>query len=269
MIKISPAAGLPRLPLITGVVHLNPLPGTALGGSASSLPAIIDRALRDAHALTEGGVNAIIVENFGDVPFVRDSVDPHIVAAMTVAVQAVIQESRLPVGVNVLRNDSVAALSIAAMAGARFIRSNVFVGAAVTDQGLIQGNAFEVQAISRQLGSSIDVWADIDVKHASQVAPRPLEELASDAIERGLARAVIVTGSRTGEAVNNESLNMLRRSVPTDRLIVGSGVTDQTVASMLSIADAVIVGTYFKVDGVVTNEVDTQRVRKLVAAAKS
>jgi uncharacterized protein len=269
VLRVSPSSGFSRLPLITGVVHLDPLPGTALGGPSRSLPEVIDRARRDAHALTQHGVNAIIVENFGDVPFARDHVEPHIVSAITIAVAAVIQESALPVGVNVLRNDGVTALSIAAMTGASFIRSNVYVGAAITDQGFIQGNAFEVQAIKQRRGSTIDVWADIDVKHASQVAPRALEELASDAIERGLARAVIVTGSRTGESVNIEALKSLRNAVPEDTLIVGSGVTDQTVKSVVSIADAVIVGSYFKVDGIVTNMVDADRVRRLVAAVKS
>ncbi len=258
-----------RLPLITGVVHLRPLPGTTLGGTSSSLAGIVDRARRDAHTLAEGGVNAIIVENFGDVPFARVHVEPYIVSAMTVAVEAVIQESDLPVGVNVLRNDGAAAASIAAMTGASFIRSNIYVGAAITDQGLIQGNAFEVQAIKRLLGSTIDVWADIDVKHAGQVAPRLLEELASDAIERGLARAVILTGSSTGKSVNDEALKSLRYSVPEDQLVVGSGVTDETVSSILRVADAVIIGTYFKEAGIVGNTVDPDRVRKLVEATRS
>ncbi|MFL5761611.1 MAG: BtpA/SgcQ family protein [Thermomicrobiales bacterium] len=258
-----------QLPTITGVVHLDPLPGTVRGPHASALTATIDRASRDAWALAEGGVNALIVENFGDAPFKRNQVAPHTVAAMTLAVDAVMRETNLPVGVNVLRNDGKSAVSIAAMTAASFVRINVYVGAAITDQGFIQGNALDVQELIHKLGTRIDVWADIDVKHATQVASRPLEDLADDAISRGLARAVILTGTGTGNAVNIDELRRLRKNVARNRLVVGSGVDDKSIAAIMGLADGVIVGTYFKFDGVVCNRVDIERVRKLVLAAQN
>jgi uncharacterized protein len=245
------------------------LPGTALGGNASRIGEIIDRAKRDALALANGGVNAIIVENFGDTPFARGRVPSHTVAAMTLTVDAVLHETGLPTGVNVLRNDGLSAVSIAAATGASFVRINVYVGAVVTDQGLIQGNADEVQALVRQLGADVDVWADVDVKHAAQLAPRPIAELASDAIDRGLANAVIVTGGGTGKAVDLGDLNAVRSSLPNASILAGSGVTDATVAKILTLADGVIVGTYFKQDDLVTNSVDGERVKRLVAAARA
>jgi membrane complex biogenesis BtpA family protein len=220
-------------------------------------------------ALAQGGVDAIIVENFGDVPFVRDRVSAHTVAAMTLAVDAVKRESGLPIGVNVLRNDGLSAVSIAAATGASFVRINVYVGAAVTDQGLIQGNAVEVQASIQRLGADIDVWADADVKHAAPVAPRPIAELASDSIERGLANAVIVTGGGTGKEIAFEDLKAVRGSLPEALILAGSGVTANTVAEILKLANGVIVGTYFKHDGFVANFVDVERVKRLVAAAGS
>jgi uncharacterized protein len=257
------------IPRITGVVHLSPLPGAALGKPASSLSEILDRARRDACALAEGGVNALIVENFGDVPFTRDRVHPHTVAAMTLAVESVMAESGLPIGINVLRNDGISAVSIAAATGATFVRINVYVGAAVTDQGLIEGNAEAVQALNKRLGARIDVWADIDVKHAAQIAPRPIGEIASDAIERGLAQAVIVTGGGTGKEIDLRDLQSTRAAVPEARILAGSGITDANVAQILNIADGVIVGTYFKKDGIVSNPVDIDRVKRLIAAAEA
>jgi hypothetical protein len=245
------------------------LPGTVLGGNAASLTAIIDRAKRDALALATGGVDAIIVENFGDVPFVRDRVSAHIVAAMTLAVDVVLREAGLPVGVNVLRNDGLTAVAIAAATGASFIRINVYVGAAITDQGVIQGNAAEVQSLIRQLGAEVDVWADIDVKHAAQLSPRPIGDLASDAIERGLAKAVIVTGGSTGKEIDLGDLEEVRSALPSASILAGSGVTDTTVAKILKLADGVIVGTYFKQEGEVSKLVNVERVKRLVAAAGS
>jgi membrane complex biogenesis BtpA family protein len=251
-----------------GTVHLSPLPGSARGGRASDLASVIDRARCDAALYAEGGANALIVENFGDVPFARNRVDAHVVAAMTLAAAAIREETGLPVGVNVLRNDVLSAVAIAAMTGARFVRANVYVGAAVTDQGVIEGRADAVQALIRRLGAEIEVWADVDVKHAAPLAARPVADLAEDAVERGLAGAVIVTGRATGQPAATDDLRAVRTVVPETPLYVGSGVTADTVGSLLRIADGVIVGTAAKVDGVVTNPVDVERVRAIARAAQ-
>jgi len=52
---------------IIGMVHLRPLPGAPNYGG--SMEEIWDAALADLEALTEGGITAAIVENFGDVPY--------------------------------------------------------------------------------------------------------------------------------------------------------------------------------------------------------
>lgn len=255
-------------PRVVGVVHLAPLPGTARGGSSRDLPVVIDRARSDAAAYAAGGVDALIVENFGDVPFSAGAVAPQVVAAMTLAVVGVRSETDLPVGVNVLRNDTLAAVAIAAMAGGSFVRANVYVGAAVTDQGVIEGRAEEIQLLIRRLDAPVTVWADVDVKHAAPLAPRPLAEIAADAVVRGLAGAVVVTGRGTGQPVALNDLAEVRAAVPTTSLFVGSGVTADRLASLLPSADGVIVGTAAKRDGVVSNPVDVQRVRAVVGAAR-
>ncbi len=256
----------PALRLV-GVVHLPPLPGSPRGGSAHDLANVIDVARRDAAAYTAGGADALIVENFGDVPFARDRVDPYVIAAMTLATAAVRAESGLPAGVNVLRNDVLGAVSIAAAAGATFVRANVYVGAVVTDQGIIEGRADEVQALIRRLGAPVAVWADVDVKHAAPLAARPVGELAEDAVERGLAAAVIVTGRATGQPVAEADLVAVRHAVPDTPIYVGSGVTLERLSALLRYASGVIVGTGAKVDGVVTNPVDPERVREFARLA--
>lgn len=252
---------------VVGVIHLPALPGTARGGTASGMGAILDAVRRDAAAYAAGGISALMVENFGDVPFRKDAVRPETVAAMTLAVAAAIAESGLPAGVNVLRNDVLAAVGIAAATGARFVRANVYTGASLTDQGIIEGWAEEVQAMIRRLGAEIVVWADADVKHAASLAPRPIGEVAADAVERGLAGAIIVSGRATGSPVAMADLAAVRAAVPTSPIYVGSGARAESAAALLDIADGLIVGTAAKRDGVVTNPVDMRRVRQIVAAA--
>jgi len=253
---------------LVGVVHLPPLPGSARGPTVADLPSILNHARRDAAAWAAGGVDALIVENFGDVPFPKGAAGPETIAAMTMAVAAVIAETGLPVGVNVLRNDVAGAVAIAAATGARFVRANVYVGASLTDQGFIEGRADTVQALIRRLGAPVAVWADVDVKHAVPVAPRALGELTRDAIERGLAAAVIVTGAGTGQPAALADLEAVRVEALDTPLYVGSGATAETLPALLAIADGAIVGTAGKVDGIVSNPVDPARVRALVAAAR-
>jgi len=252
---------------VVGVIHLPPLPGSARGASARHMSAILEAVRRDAAAWTAGGANALIVENFGDVPFHKGRVGPETVSAMTLAVSLACAESGLPVGVNVLRNDVEAAVAIAALAGGGFVRANVYAGAAVTDQGLIEGRACAVQALIRRLDAPISVWADVDVKHAAALSPRPIGELAEDAVERGLAGAVIVSGAGTGHPTNPADLQAVRAVLSSTPIYIGSGATEATLPSLLAIADGAIIGTAAKVDGIVGNRVELARVRALVATA--
>jgi membrane complex biogenesis BtpA family protein len=135
-------------PPVVGMIHLPPLPGSpGWGGVWSTVEAA---ALADADALAEGGAGAIMVENFHDVPFYPEEVPPITVAALTALIGAMRRRHpRLPAGVNVLRNDARAAVSIAAVTGAAFVRVNVHAGSAVTDQGLLHGRAHETLRLRR------------------------------------------------------------------------------------------------------------------------
>jgi len=255
-----------RRPVI-GVIHLPPLPASPR--YRGDLKAIADRVRADARALLAGGAAGMILENFGDVPFFRHRVEPATVAAMTTMALIARDAAGLPLGVNVLRNDAAAALSVALAGGGAFIRVNVHVGAALTDQGLIQGRAADTIRLRERLGAGIAVFADVGVKHAVALAPRPIEEEAEDAVRRGLADAVILTGSMTGRPVDGSALESVKRSLPDVPLIAGSGVTRDQVATLLRHADGLIVGTALKRDGRVDAPVDAEAVSELVAAVEA
>ncbi|MCZ7677559.1 MAG: hypothetical protein M5U28_01790 [Sandaracinaceae bacterium] len=137
--------------------------------------AVLAAARRDAEAIARGGAAAVIVENFGSAPFPKGHPDqptpPHQVALIALAVSECRRITGLTVGVNVLRNDARAAVGIAAACGAAFVRVNVHVGAYVTDQGLIEGRAFETLRYRRELGAEVAILADVRVKHAAPLAP--------------------------------------------------------------------------------------------------
>jgi membrane complex biogenesis BtpA family protein len=251
---------------VIGMVHLRALPGSPRW--EGDMGALVRAALDDARALAEGGVDAILVENHGDVPFTARRVDAATVAGMAVAIDAIRRAVALPIGVNVLKNDVRSALAVAAATGARFVRVNVHVGAVAADQGIIESEAHDTLRYRRLLGVAVAILADVQAKHGMPLAPVALEQEARDCYTRGLADALVVSGVATGEPTPITDLKRVRGAVPEAPLLVGSGATPETVAELLSVADAVIVGTSIKRDGRLANPVDVDRVRRLVAAAR-
>jgi len=248
----------PGKPLI-GVIHLLPLPGSPRN-AGETLEAIIDRAFRDLSALEEGGADAAIVENFGDRPFSKYA-DKVTVAHLAVVVREIVRAAKIPIGVNVLRSDGPAALSIAHASGALFVRINVFAGVAFTDQGIIEGCAREVLSLRKALGAKIAILADVHVKHA--VHFDDLADAARDAARNG-ADALIVTGKATGLPPSSADVEVVKKETGLP-VLVGSGVTLENVHQFLS-ADGIIVGTWLKKGGFVEEPVDPERVRTLVQA---
>ncbi|MEX0667878.1 MAG: BtpA/SgcQ family protein, partial [Acidimicrobiia bacterium] len=247
------------------MVHLPPLPGSPRFDG--DLDSVIELARRDALILREAGFPALMIENFGDAPFYPDQVAPITVAAMTRAVSTIASATGLPIGVNVLRNDALAALAIAAATGGSMIRVNVLTGLMNTDQGPIVGRAAEVVRERQRLCPEVGILADVFVKHASPPSGLTIEQAGLDTWERGGADALIVSGTGTGAAPDLEEAARLRKAVPGSRILVGSGASAATLSALAEIADGAIVGSSLKVGGMVSNQVDPDRARELVRAA--
>ncbi|MGH7396925.1 MAG: BtpA/SgcQ family protein, partial [Candidatus Rokuibacteriota bacterium] len=156
---------------VIGMVHLRALPGSPRWDG--DMAALVRAALDDARALAEGGADALLVENHGDVPFTARRVDAATVAGMAVAVGEIRRALPLPVGVNVLKNDVRSALAVAAATGARFVRVNVHVGAVAADQGIIESDAHDTLRYRRLLGVAVGILADVQAKHGMPLAPVP------------------------------------------------------------------------------------------------
>jgi len=251
---------------IIGMVHLPPLPGAP--GFEGTRADLRERVHRDATALESGGVDGIMLENFGDAPFYPDRVPRHVVADVAALAATLRDELSIPFGVNILRNDVQSALGIAAASGGEFVRVNVHTGARLTDQGLIEGMAHETLRLREKLDADVDILADIDVKHSAPLAERNLAEVVSELVERGGADGVVVSGAGTGEAVDESVLEQVVEARDARGLeapvLIGSGVTPDTAPELLSVADGAIVGTALKHDAEATNPVDEAAVRRLV-----
>lgn len=252
---------------LLGVVHLLPLPSAK---NHAAMADVLARAVADARAWADGGCDGLVIENFGDAPFHKgtrdDPVPPDVPAALAVAADRIRAVTSLPLAINCLRNDGVAALGVAAVVGARWVRVNVLAGAYATDQGVIEGEAARLFAYRRQLRSDTAVLADFLVKHAVPLAPLDVAAGARDLAERSGADGIVLSGARTGEAVDAALLDTVRAAVGAFPIWLGSGLTAANAPVLWPRCDGAIVGTSCKRDGRVDAPVDPERVRALRAA---
>ena len=249
--------------IVYGVVHLKSLPGSS--GNYLTLDEIIELAQEDVNSLLFGGVDGLIIENFGDIPFTKDDVSKRTIASFTKVVENIEYVRDVKVGINVLRNDGIAALSIAEATNADFVRINVLNNVMMfTDQGIIEGKANEIAEFKNTLNKDIDIYADVFVKHAVPPGGSKIENHTEELIERAGADVVIVTGDGTGHQIDIEDLSKVRDIVPQGRLAIGSGVNEENIDDYVGLADILIVGTSFKVDQDVSKRVDQRSVEQLI-----
>ncbi len=264
MSALPQSAPLPRL---IGVLHLPPLPGSPR--FAGDLSAIAKQAASEARSLAAAGFDGVMVENFGDAPFFPGRVDAVTVAAITACALAAREAApALALGINVLRNDGESALAIAACTGATMVRVNVHSGARVTDQGVVEGRAHATMRLRRALDlGHVRLLCDVDVKHSAPLAARPIEEEAEEVAGRGLADAVLVTGTGTGRGVATDDLSRVIASVHVP-VLVASGSTPASLPSLRA-AHGVIVGTAIRSTGRAGDPVDAATAARYAEAFRA
>lgn len=254
------------IPRIIGMVHLGPLPGAPRFDG--DLDGLLAAAAADAASLAGAGFDAVMIENYNDVPFFPDTAPPVTISAMTRAALAVADAIEIPFGVNVLRNDAAGALAVASVTGASFIRVNVLSGLMYTDQGPITGRAAEVARARKRIAPEVKILADVFVKHGTPPPGTTIEQAAEDLVARALADAVIVSGRATGSPPASTVLELVRDAIGDAPLFLGSGASESNVADMLAFADGVIAGTSVKEGGITTNPVDPDRAARFVTEAR-
>jgi uncharacterized protein len=251
---------------IVGMVHVGALPGTPLGGRV--LREIVDSAVDESRLLASFGVDAVMVENMHDRPYLRQAVGPEIVSAMTAVTAAVHDAVNLPLGVQILAGANREALAVASAAGASFIRAENFVFAHVADEGLMaDADAAPLLRYRREMGAEhVRIFADVKKKHAGHALTADIDvaEAARAAAFFG-AEGVIVTGVATGKPAD---LNDRRQAGAAVELpvAIGSGITPDNLAAFWPYADAFIVGSFYKEDGLWHRPIDPDRLEVLMRA---
>ena len=255
----------PEKKSLIGMIHVQALPGTPQ--NHLSVSEIAAQAVKEAKVLAASGMQAIMLENMHDVPYLNRVVGPEIISALTRICSEVRAVSELPMGLQILAGANQAALSVAQAAELQFIRAEGFVFGHMADEGLLQSDAGELLRFRKHIGADqIHIFTDIKKKHSSHAMTSDVSlEDTVEAAEFFLSDGVIITGTHTGKPVNQEALRGVFASAHLP-VLVGSGVTPIGLLQIIDKADAFIVGSYFKKDGNWKNEPDPQRIEALVQA---
>ncbi|MGD8453284.1 MAG: BtpA/SgcQ family protein [Phycisphaerae bacterium] len=253
---------------VVGMIHVRALPGTPR--QRRPLAETVAAAAAEARQLTEAGCDGLLIENMHDVPYLAGHVGPEIVAGVTAVGVAVRQASPLPLGVQILAAANHEALAVALGCDAAFVRVENFAYAHVADEGLLpEAEAGPLLRYRRQIGAEhIRIIADVKKKHSSHAitADVPLEDAARTTEFFG-ADGIIVTGTATGEPTSVEDVATVRQAVRVP-VCIGSGLTPENLPRLWPHTDMFIVGSYLKVDGLWSNEIDPQRLATFLDTAR-
>ncbi len=250
-----------------GAIHLSPL----LGYPDFPGFKIAERnALHDLRTFELAGFDAVIFENNYDLPH-QEFVSPAVITSLMDLGMRIKTATLLPVGISVLWNDYLAALSIAKTLDLAFIRIPVFVDRVKTAYGIIEGDPQKIIHTRKELhAENVALFTDIHVKHAEILSSHSLMESAKQAIKQG-SDALIVTGQWTGDAPQMQELSDLRKHVGTFPIFAGSGVNKKNIRTICKFANGVIISTALKNGDTLSHEINvksySQRISKTRAKA--
>jgi membrane complex biogenesis BtpA family protein len=252
---------------VIGMIHVQALPGTP--GNHLTFAQIINQAVEEAILYQNQGLDAIMLENMHDLPYLNTKVGPEITASMTAVACAVKEVVSLPIGLQILAAANKEALAVAMVSGLDFIRAEGFVFGHVADEGYMDSCAGELLRYRKQIGAEhIAVFTDIKKKHSAHsiTSDVSIGETAS-AAEFFLADGLIITGTATGKAVDINDLSEVRNQSRLP-ILIGSGITAENIKDYWQHADAFIIGSYFKEQGLWSNAISLERCQTLMNKVK-
>lgn len=241
---------------------MRPLPNKFLGAMIAVLPLpgapryggddeqIVARALSDLDHYQAAGVDAIVLENSHDLPYIKPPLPPRAVEVMKRVASEVRRRFAGPIGIQVLEAANETALEIAHEADLDFLRVEGYVFAHVGGAGLIEGCAGRILRQRKELGCEhIKIFGDVKKKHCSHALTGDLDII--DEVKQAeffLVDGVIVTGARTTEPPAVAELRRVKKQAHVP-VLIGSGMTPENIDTYFPLANGFIVGSTFRQGG--------------------
>jgi membrane complex biogenesis BtpA family protein len=251
---------------VIAMCHFDALPGDPSYDPGQGLARVLENARRNLRALQEGGVDAVMFSNESSLPYLT-KVEPITYVSMARLIGEMLSEIKVPHGVNVLW-DPLASIDLAVATGALFVRE-IFSGVYASDFGLWNTNAGEVVRHQHRIhGGKVRLLFNIVPEAASYLGNRSLADIARSTVFNDRPDALCVSGLTAGVPSSAEALKQVKAAVPDTPVFANTGVRLANIEEQLSAADGAVVGTTFKRDGYIWNEVDPKRVKEFMARVK-
>jgi len=244
---------------VIGMIHVQAMPGTPRHQFSSDQ--IIDIALKESQTYKKAGINAIMIENMHDLPYLKGEVGHEVSTLMALISYLIKKETGIPIGIQILAAANMEALSAAKASGIDFIRAEGFVFAHTADEGIIEAQAGDLLRFRKNIDAEhVAIFTDVKKKHSSHALTQDVSLLdTAKAAKFFLSDGVIVTGNHTAEPASIEDLKELKNHLE-HPVLVGSGITMDNVINYLPYCDAMIVGSHFKEHGYWENALSYERV---------
>ncbi|MCC6447004.1 MAG: BtpA/SgcQ family protein [Armatimonadetes bacterium] len=251
---------------IVAMCHMKALPGDPGYDADKGLGRVIEEARADLAALQDGGVDAVMFSNEASLPYLT-TVEPITYVTMARIIGEMLDEIKVPFGVNVLW-DPKASIDLAVATGALFVRE-IFTGVYGSDFGLWNTHCGEVVRHRRRIhGEHVRLLFNIVPEAAAYLGNRGVADIARSTVFNAGPDGLCVSGLTAGVATSSEALRLVKEVAPETPVFANTGVRVENVEEQLRIADGAVVGTAFKRDGYIWNEVDPRRVKEFMAKAR-
>ena len=212
---------------------------------------IDERVKREVDLYVNGGVSAVIVENY------FGTYDDMVRALEYVRAQ----ELPIPYGINCLNCDPMG-FELAMNYGGSFVQLDSVVGhVKPRDEASIAAflNLYRSRFAGKVLGG-------VRFKYQPMLSENTVEE--DLVISKGRCDAVCVTQDATGQETSMDKIEQFRAALGDFPLIVGAGVTPENAHKSLAVADGAIVGSYFKDTYKDDGDVSAEHIAALMAAVR-
>ena len=255
-----------KKPLIARA-HVPPLPGTPLYDAAKGVQGLIDHVKRDTEELLKAGFDAILFCNEGDRPYQLNA-GLEASAVMTRVVTEC-KPTDIPFGVDFLW-DEQCAMAIAVGSSAYFMRE-VITGTWESDMGLWTPDAATLLRNRRNFGrDDLAIFANITPEFASSIGQRTPAQMAKSTVVSSLPDVILVSGPMAGSQPDVKTVADVREAVEKEiPVLLNTGARSTTIKEFFKYADGCIVGSDLKRDGYTWNEVDPERAKRFIDAARS
>jgi membrane complex biogenesis BtpA family protein len=253
---------------LAAMIAVQPLPGAPLYRRNDD--EVVSQALSDLQAYSEAGVDAIMLENSHDLPYIKPSLPARAIKLMKRVAREVRSRFSGPIGIQMLEAANETALEIASETDLDFLRVEGYVFAHIGGAGLIEGCAGKLLRLRKDLArEQIKIFGDVKKKHCSHALTGDLDIL--DEVKQAeffLVDGVIVTGARTTEPPSITELRRVKKHARVP-VLIGSGMTPQNIHSYFKLADGFIVGSTFRENGKFLNQLDRTRLDAFVKVFRS